>query len=78
MGDLSFPSQLNQIRDRILAQESALRSVADVCAEAIAAGGVAHIYANGHSRLAVEELCVRMGATYRLPPDSGCHFELVH
>ncbi len=60
--DLSFPHQLDKIRDRILAQEPTLKTVAELCAAAIAAGGVAHIYANGHSRVTVEELCVRMGA----------------
>jgi len=62
MNDLTFPEQLNGIRDQILAQADTLRSVAEICAGAIASGGVAHIYANGHSRMAVEELCVRMAA----------------
>lgn len=62
MNDLTFPEQLNGIRDRILAQADTLRSVAEICAGAIAAGGVAHIYANGHSRMAVEQLYVRMAA----------------
>lgn len=44
------------------AQAGVLHEVADVFADAIAAGGLVHVYANGHSRLAVEELCVRMGA----------------
>jgi len=62
MDDLTFPEQLNRIRDRISAQADTLREVAGIFADAIAAGGVVHIYANGHSRVAVEELCVRMGA----------------
>lgn len=59
---LTFPYQLDRIRDGILAQESILRQVAECFADAIGAGGLVHIYANGHSRIAVEELCVRMGA----------------
>ena len=59
---LTFPNQLDQIRDGVLAQESKLLEVAACFAEAIAQGGVVHVYANGHSRVTVEELCVRMGA----------------
>jgi uncharacterized phosphosugar-binding protein len=60
--DLTFPHQLERIRDGVLAQEATLKKVATVFADAIAPGGLVHIYANGHSRIAVEELCVRMGA----------------
>lgn len=59
---LTFPNQLDGIRDGVLAQETVLTEVAAVFARVIAGGGVVHIYANGHSRIAVEELCVRMGA----------------
>lgn len=60
--NLTFPLQLNRIRDGVMAQESTLRAVAKCFADAIAAGGLVHVYANGHSRVTVEELCVRMGA----------------
>lgn len=60
--DFLFPDQLDRVRDALRAQETALRTVASLFANAIAAGGLVHVYANGHSRLAVEELCVRMGA----------------
>jgi uncharacterized phosphosugar-binding protein len=60
--EFTFPHQLDRIRDGVLAQEVILREVAESFAEAIAGGGLVHIYANGHSRIAVEELCVRMGA----------------
>jgi uncharacterized phosphosugar-binding protein len=60
--DLTFPEQLNRVRDALLSQEETLRAVAEIFAEAIAAGGLVHVYANGHSRMAIEELCVRMGA----------------
>lgn len=59
---LTFPYQLDRIRDGILAQESSLAEVAKCFADVIASGGLVHIYANGHSRIAIEELCVRMGA----------------
>jgi uncharacterized phosphosugar-binding protein len=60
--ELTFPHQLDRIRDGVLAQEATLSDVAKDFADAIASGGLVHIYANGHSRIAVEELCVRMGA----------------
>lgn len=60
--ELTFPFQLDRIRDCMLAQREKLRAVAELFADAIAIGGVVHVYANGHSRMALEELCVRMGA----------------
>lgn len=60
--NLTFPLQLNRIRDGVLAQEETLISVAKCFADVIATGGLVHVYANGHSRVTVEELCVRMGA----------------
>jgi uncharacterized phosphosugar-binding protein len=59
---LTFPHQLDRIRDAVLHQAEILSAVAEAYADAIAAGGLVHVYANGHSRVAVEELCVRMGA----------------
>lgn len=57
-----FLDQLDRVRDAMRAQNDTLHAVATIFADAIAAGGLVHVYANGHSRLAVEELCVRMGA----------------
>jgi uncharacterized phosphosugar-binding protein len=59
---LTFPKQLDRIRDGVQAQEETLQKVAVCFADVIARGGVVHVYANGHSRVTVEELCVRMGA----------------
>ncbi|BDP43720.1 hypothetical protein DAETH_36890 (plasmid) [Deinococcus aetherius] len=59
---LTFPDQLDRVRDAVLAQEDKLRRVASLYADAIQAGGLIHVYANGHSRIAVEEMIVRMGA----------------
>jgi len=59
---LTFPNQLNHIRDGVLAQENVLLDVAKCFADTLARGGLVHVYANGHSRVTVEELCVRMGA----------------
>jgi uncharacterized phosphosugar-binding protein len=60
--NLTFPLQLNRIRDGVMAQQATLTAVAKCFADSIGAGGVVHVYANGHSRVTVEELCVRMGA----------------
>ncbi len=72
-GDLTFPLQLDRVRDCVLAQAEKLAAVAECFAEAIAAGGVVHVYANGHSRMALEELCVRMGALTGFHPLLSAH-----
>jgi uncharacterized phosphosugar-binding protein len=59
---LTFPYQLETIQKKILQQEDTLKIVAGLYADAIENGGLIHVYANGHSRVAVEELCIRMGA----------------
>lgn len=59
---LTFPYQLGTIQEKILRQEETLKIVAGLYADAIEHGGLIHVYANGHSRVAVEELCIRMGA----------------
>lgn len=59
---LTFPNQLNRIRDGVLAQADTLRKVASHYADAIQNDGLIHVYANGHSRITVEEMVVRMGA----------------
>ena len=59
---LTFPYQLDRVKEGILKQESKLKEVAGIYADAVESGGLVHIYANGHSRIAVEELVIRMGA----------------
>ena len=71
--DLTFPLQLDRVRDCVLAQAEKLRAVAELFAAAIASGGVVHVYANGHSRMALEELCVRMGALTGFHPILSAH-----
>ncbi|NES73357.1 MAG: SIS domain-containing protein [Okeania sp. SIO2D1] len=39
-----------------------MQAVASIYADALEHGGLVHVYANGHSRLAVEEMVIRMGA----------------
>lgn len=59
---LTFPYQLDKIKSGVLKQEAALKEVAGLYANAMAKGGLVHVYANGHSRMAVEEMAIRMGA----------------
>jgi uncharacterized phosphosugar-binding protein len=59
---LTFPDQLDRVQKTLRSQIDSLQSVAAIYADAIASGGLVHVYANGHSRLAVEEMCIRMGA----------------
>ena len=72
-GEFTFPLQLDRVRDCLLAQSDTLHAVAEAYADAIAAGGVVHVYANGHSRVAVEEMCVRMGALTGFHPLLSVH-----
>ncbi len=69
---LTFPLQLDRIRDGVLAQEDTLQQVASHYADAIQNDGLIHVYANGHSRVSVEEMVVRMGAL------TGFHPLLAH
>jgi len=69
---LTFPLQLDRIRDGVLAQAETLRKVASHYADAIQNDGLIHVYANGHSRVSVEEMVVRMGAL------TGFHPLLAH
>lgn len=60
--ELTFPMQLDRVRDGVLAQADTLRKAASIYADALEHGGLVHVYANGHSRVTVEEMVVRMGA----------------
>mgnify|MGYP003664688999 CR=1 FL=1 len=60
--DFSFPEQLDIIKNGLLNQVEILKQVSKVYADAIMDGGVVYVYANGHSRISVEEVSIRMGA----------------
>jgi uncharacterized phosphosugar-binding protein len=53
---------LETISNKIFQQEETLKAVANLYANAMQHGGLVHVYANGHSRVTVEELSIRMGA----------------
>jgi uncharacterized phosphosugar-binding protein len=48
--------------DRVGDQEPAIERASALCAEAIGAGGLVHVFGTGHSRIAVEELFPRYGS----------------
>lgn len=59
---LTFPEKLAIIQNGLNSQKQILQKVSELYADAIMDGGVIYVYANGHSRISVEELCIRMGA----------------
>lgn len=59
---LTFPGRLAHVAANAENQKPKLEEVAALFADSLAAGNLVHIYANGHSRVTVEELVVRMGA----------------
>lgn len=60
--EFTFPNQLDLVKSSVLKQVNLLKEVAAVYADAISSGGLVHVYANGHSRVSVEEMVIRMGA----------------
>jgi len=60
--DFSFPDKLDLIKNGLIKQQELLQKVASIYADAIESGGLIYIYANGHSRISVEEATIRMGA----------------
>ena len=72
--NLTFPNQLGHVKEGVLAQENTLTEVAELYARAMANGGLIHVYANGHSRLAVEEMVIRMGALTGFHPIMAAGF----
>jgi uncharacterized phosphosugar-binding protein len=63
MGDSTrFTSAARALLDRIDDQFDAIERVSDACAEAIAVGGLVHLFGTGHSRIPVEEMFPRYGS----------------
>jgi uncharacterized phosphosugar-binding protein len=48
--------------DRLESQSEGVEAVSQLCAEAIAAGGLVHLFGTGHSRIPVEEMFPRYGS----------------
>jgi uncharacterized phosphosugar-binding protein len=58
----SYLDVARDLLDRVADQDDALERAADLCAEAIGAGGLVHLFGTGHSRIAVEEMFPRYGS----------------
>jgi uncharacterized phosphosugar-binding protein len=61
-GTTSFLAAARLLLDGIEAQSDAIGSVSLACADAIAAGGLVHLFGTGHSRIPVEEMFPRYGS----------------
>jgi uncharacterized phosphosugar-binding protein len=57
-----FIAAARALLDRIDDQAEAIGRVSDACAEAIASGGLVHLFGTGHSRIPVEEMFPRYGS----------------
>jgi uncharacterized phosphosugar-binding protein len=57
-----FTTAARTLLDAIDAQAETVDRVADLCADAIAAGGLVHLFGTGHSRIPVEEMFPRYGS----------------
>ncbi|HEY1317115.1 MAG TPA: SIS domain-containing protein [Gaiella sp.] len=57
-----FTTAARALLDAVDAQAEVVDRVADRCADAIAAGGLVHLFGTGHSRIPVEEMFPRYGS----------------
>src|SRR6266446_2412970 len=58
----SFLASARELLDRLEAQTEALDAASRICADAIGAGGLVHLFGTGHSRIPVEEMFPRYGS----------------
>jgi uncharacterized phosphosugar-binding protein len=59
---LRFLAAARQLLDRIEEQADELARASRICADAIGAGGLVHLFGTGHSRIPVEEMFPRYGS----------------
>src|SRR5215204_1402799 len=57
-----FLASAHDLLDRLEAQGDAIDAASGLCAEAIAAGRLVHLFGTGHSRIPVEEMFPRYGS----------------
>jgi uncharacterized phosphosugar-binding protein len=57
-----YLSAAKELLDRLESQAAAVAEVARLCADAIAADGLVHLFGTGHSRIPVEEMFPRYGS----------------
>src|SRR4051794_41855174 len=58
----TFIAAVRALLDRLEAQDEAIDAAARICAGAIAADGLVHLFGTGHSRIPVEEMFPRYGS----------------
>lgn len=61
-GALRFVSAARDLLDRLESQAAAIEQASRLCADAIASGGLVHLFGTGHSRIPVEETFPRYGS----------------
>src|SRR5688572_14759738 len=57
-----YLAAVRELLDRLEGQSGAVEVASRLCADAIAAGGLVHVFGTGHSRIPVEELFPRYGS----------------
>ena len=57
-----FLAAARALLDRLEAQSEAIDAASELCADAIGAGGLVHLFGTGHSRIPVEEMFPRYGS----------------
>ena len=57
-----FIAAARGLLDRVEAQSEAIDEASRLCADAIAGGGLVHLFGTGHSRIPVEEMFPRYGS----------------
>lgn len=62
MSATAWIERARPLLDRLEEQASQIEQVAELCAEAIAADGLVHLFGTGHSRIPVEEMFPRYGS----------------
>src|SRR6188508_2100774 len=58
----SFLAAARDLLDRLAEQDEAVDAASRICADAIAPGGLVHLFGTGHSRIPVEEMFPRYGS----------------
>ena len=62
MSDLRFVPAARALLDRLESQADAIAKASRLCADAIGADGLVHVFGTGHSRIPVEEMFPRYGS----------------
>jgi uncharacterized phosphosugar-binding protein len=61
-GTSRFLAAARELLERLESQDDAVDAASRICTDAIAAGGLVHLFGTGHSRIPVEEMFPRYGS----------------